>query len=324
MINLESKTFETEVLFLQPTWSCGKNCPGCYVKEKEYKFGSEEMSLKDWILLLHDILITQDYIKTNQVTLALDTIPHGNAETAIKMYYIAEKFVNIHQSKAKDLQVHLTVNCANDLRSYFPTGPKNNIDLLSISNINNLDDIQFARQVFPKAKINWNILSSSLIKKDPKDIKQILAHVNQAYLLLHKAPLGHQEHDWDSWQKAFFLIAELRAGQEEVPETSDSCLVPNLFDKIIFDGCVRDAWNYAKDKKFGREAFGCSSNVSRFQIWPDGRVTGCAYNSHEQYGKKVESFSDIVNNLRDARTRYEFHHCTIPQFGREKLIEIRR
>jgi hypothetical protein len=323
MINLGSDVFECETLFLQPTWTCAKNCPGCYVKEKEHIFGSEEMSLEKWSTIFFNIFLSKKQIKTNQVTMALDTLSLEGVEVAFKMLTLAETFLSSAKNKG-DTQAHMTVNCVNDLFGYklqLNNSDCENIDLLSISNINNTSDIEKVRKIFPNAKINWNILSGSLIKKSPEDIKSILTHVDQAYLLLHKAPLGHQGHDFASWQEAMALIRKL-AHEWDVGLPDESCSINPYNNKIILDGCMQDAWNHIKANKFGRSTEGCSSNVSRFQIWPDGRVTGCAYNSHQRFGKKAESMADIVDNLRDARTRYEFSDCTIPLLGRSKLVTI--
>lgn len=321
MINLGSSIFECETLFLQPSWHCAKSCSACYVKEKEHQFGSEEMSLDLWRQLLIDIMICKNP-QVSQVTMALDTLP-AIMPRLIKMRSIAWTYLDLMRSATADptVEYHMTVNCINDLRTYEISRGHERLNLLSISNINKIEDIAEARAIFPKARINWNILSGSFVKKSPEQIKEILVHVDQAYLLLHKAPLGMQGHDYLSWQNAFFLLAQLRSKEEElIPQIDNACPIPNIFNKVIYDGCMQDSWNYIKDKKMGRPATGCSSNVNRFQIWPDGRVTGCAYNSHEQYGIKAITREDITSNLRDARTRYEFDRCTI--YRKEKLVSI--
>lgn len=309
MINIGSSIFECETLFLQPTWSCAKNCIGCYVKEKESKFGSEEIDFRIWLELLSRI-DTDNNIKANQITLALDTLPKDQwSDSYSKMYDIAQLYKSIIRNRyGENVKYHLTVNAVSDLEQYTQSELYEGLDLISVSNINNLDDIKLIKQCAPHTKINWNVLASTLVKKPVDQIKEILTHVNQCYLLLPKAPLGLDGHDFSSFLHAVgIMVRDLKA----VTPESDStwCAVPGLGDKIHIDRCMIDGLEY------GKEGTGCASNISRFQIWPDGRVTGCAYNSHNQYGKKAESFQDILDNLFDARTRYEFNSCTIPKFG---------
>ncbi len=323
MINLASQVFESEIIFLQPTWFCKKSCPACYVKEKQDKFGSEHMPEDLWSALIDDIVVYGHKIRTNQVTMALDTLSSKEDEYTL-MYQIARDYMRAIRCKSfsyKGPQKHLTVNCVNDLEEYTNSELFEQLDLISVSNINSLADIKLIRERAPWAKINWNILSSSLIRKSQEQIIEILTHVNQAYLLLHKAPLGKEGHDFDSWNKALDVIDQINY-KFSIGDRLDNlldfdgpevCPVPNPASKIVIDGCIQDAFNFRKTGE------GCCSNISRFQIWPDGRVTGCAYNSHERYGKFAKSVDDVVDNLREARERYEFDRCTIPNFGLTKL-----
>lgn len=324
MINLDSNIFECETLFLQPTWTCAKNCTGCYVKEKESKFGSEEIDFDLWLTILDNIFFSNRNIKTTQVTLALDTLGQNPfSDSYFKMYKIAA----VYSAMARDvkrygynpnLTIHLTVNDVKDLEQYTKSELFEGLNLISVSNINSLEDIKRIRECAPYAKINWNVLASTFNKKSEDQIRQIVRHVNQVYLLLPKAPLGKEGHDFNSLWKSMRKIPTLFPRDEKQETDGDSCVIPPLINKFILDGCIRDS------NTFKVEGTGCSSNISRFQIWPDGRVTGCAYNSHEQYGKKAESIEDILYNLVDARTRYEFNRCTIPKYGIFQITKDKR
>lgn len=291
----------------------------CYVKEKESKFGSEEIDFELWVTILDNIFFADRNIRTSQVTLALDTLNQDPfSDSYFKMYKIAAVYSamtrDIKQYKNNlNLSIHLTVNDVKDLEQYTKSEPFVGLDLISVSNINSLDDIKRIRERAPYAKINWNVLASTLNKKSEDQIRQIVQHVNQVYLLLPKAPLGKEGHDFNSLWKSMRKIPTLFPRDEKQETDGDSCVIPPLINKFILDGCIRDS------NTFKVEGTGCSSNISRFQIWPDGRVTGCAYNSHEQYGKKANSIEDILDNLNDARTRYEFEKCTIPNYGLIKL-----
>lgn len=318
MINIGSTEFSCETLFLQPTWSCAKSCPNCYVKEKEYKFGSEEIDLVQWVKLL-TLISWQKDIKTSQVTLALDTLPYDiNSISYEKMYTISNLYKAFLKQNKYDIKYHLTVNCVSDLEQYTKSELFEGLDMISVSNINSLNDIKLIKQCAPYAKINWNVLSSTFNKKSSDQIKEIVSNVNQVYLLLPKAPLGKEGHDFSSLWESMKRIPNMFPRDEKQETDGDSCSVPSLINKFILDGCMRDA------NTFRLEGTGCASNLSRFQIWPDGRVTGCAYNSHEQYGKIANSIEDILDNLRDARTRYEFSQCTIPNMGLVNINKINK
>lgn len=322
MLNIGASKFETNSLFLQPTYSCGKGCQGCYLKEQEKFLDKKNNYPQFWQDLIIDLFHNQKYIKANQVTLALDTLPskqhllYTNADREFmlrlaKLYFSAAST----RDNLQEPEAHITVNCINDFKQYIEeldmgTGLK--LNLVSISNINNLEDIRLVRKLAPGAEINWNILSTSLVKYSLEYIKSILQAVDNMYLLLHKAPLGDTGHNIKSFKEACRKIDELREDSYEPP--ADSCKLPELVDKVVVDHCMTDARNFKSTGK------GCSSNISRFQVWPDGRVTGCAYNSHNQYRKAAYTIQEVVENLKDARNRYEFSQCTIPQ----ELSNIRK
>ena len=229
------------------------------------------------------------------------------------MISIAEQY--IWRASKSEISRHLTVNCIKDLEEYnercnAPSG-WHNINLLSISNINSPDDIKRAKSICKNAKINWNVMSGSLLKMDIEKIKSIVRYVDQVYLLLHKAPLGSSGNQVATFLHSLNIIDKLK---DNSPQVDNACQIPDLASKFRLDGCMQDA------NKYINTGNGCSANISKFQIWPDGRVTGCAYNSQFTYGKQANTIEDIVSNLIDAKQRYEFSKCTIPT----ELVKYRR
>ncbi|HUU86426.1 MAG TPA: hypothetical protein VMX17_01565 [Candidatus Glassbacteria bacterium] len=323
MINLASNKFNTEVIFLQPTFDCSLNCQGCYVKEKEHKFDSKNMSVENWIDLIRDAVLLNQYIDAEQVTMAIDSLPQVIGPVAFMLHDVLDEFLVCTKAARKinpNKEFHITCNSTKDLMDYF-NNPNSGfvlsrwvdgyswgegITMVSISNIEKDNDLEYIRQIFPNAKINWNILSSTFIKYKEDRIIDTLKQVDMAYLLLHKAPLGEQGHKIKEFKKAYVKVKELKKKYSN-PQVENSCTLPSMPDKIVFDGCITDSI------EFSRSGNGCSSNVSRFQVWPDGKVTGCAYNSHQQYGVPAKNIQDVTQNLKDARLRYEFNSCTIPK-----------
>jgi len=320
VINQDSSKFQANNIFLQPTWNCAKNCPGCYVHEKENKFLAQQMNLHAWQHLIVDIVGGREYIQTNQVTFALDALPTGHdnldaPSTRANMKSIAAKYLEcMAYYKSSDIECHITTNHINDLRNYHFGMAIQNLDLLSISNILSIEQIEKARELAPGAKINWNVTSGDFVSQVKRqgwnEVKKILRKVDSVYMLLHKAPMGQAGNALSDFFAAVSLIQDLKTVQPE--SEGQACAAPSLLSKFNLDGCMNDS------RQFLKSGFGCSSNISRFQIWPDGRVTGCAYNSQQQYGNKAEHLEDVVKNLRDAKERYEFsgrnagNCCTIP------------
>lgn len=321
--------FSANAIFLQPTWACGKNCTGCYVKEKESKFGSEEMDDSVWYELIPALTNGDKRIRSGQVTLALDTLPKTAARS--KLLDIAQEYfeaIKIADQSAGS-EYHLTVNTVSDLKQYDPV-INDGLSLCSISHLNNADEIHTIRDFFPKAKINYNVMSGDFVKqvnaKGLDHVKSIIKNVDSVYLLLSKAPMGEVGHDFNSFFQALETLKKFKNPPQETD--GQACALPDLASKFVMDGCMMDSRNFIKT------GFGCSSNVSRFQIWPNGKVTGCAYNSHNQYGKHAEDLDDIIQNLYEAKDRYEFSGegcgsgkaCSIPQglkdYSSRKVLNV--
>lgn len=313
--------FSANAIFLQPTWTCQKNCKGCYVKEKESKFGSEEMDISVWEDILTQLVSEQKTLRAAQVTMALDTLPKTAARLKMQLIFADYNDLVSQFSTENDTEFHFTVNSVNDLQTYDPiVNPRMN--LVSISHLKNADEIHTVRDFFPKAKINYNVMSGDLVSqvnsKGIDHVRSIVKNVDSVYILLSKAPMGLQGHDFNGFFQALEILKQFKAVKQETD--GQACALPDLSSKFIMDGCMVDA---AKFKKTG---FGCAANVSRFQIWPDGRVTGCAYNSHNQYGKLAESFDDVIENFQEAKQRYEFDGCSIPKglvdYSNHKRLQV--
>ena len=314
MLNLAGDKFNTQEIFLQPSYSCGKSCGGCYIKENEVFYNRKNNYPEFWPSVIYDLLIEQKHINAKQVTLALDTLPSKNhllytSTDRQFMIEIADYYFGWSRVRknSNNPEAHITVNCVNDLKQYLDVikYPTLKLNLVSISNINCVEDVEYIRDIAPGVEVNWNILSTSLVKQNPESIRKILQVVDNMYLLLHKVPLGESGNQIRQLREALIIIDKFRDKSKQDTD-GKSCSLPDLTSKVVIDHCITNSI------KFKKSGHGCSSNISRFQIWPDGRVTGCAYNSHNQYKDPATNIQDIVNNLRDARNRYEFKGCHIP------------
>lgn len=333
--------FSANAIFLQPTWACAKSCGfnpkhsdkqnalGCYVKQKEHKFGSEEMDIPVWEDVLTQLVSEQKTLRAAQVTMALDTLPKTAARLKMQLIFADYNELVSDFSTENDTEFHFTVNSVNDLQTYDPL-INQRMNLVSISHLKNADEIHTVRDFFPKAKINYNVMSGDLVSqvnsKGIDHVRSIVKNVDSVYVLLSKAPMGLPGHDFNGFFQALEILKQFKAVKQETD--GQACALPDLSSKFIMDGCMVDAAKFNQQVKNNplKTGFGCAANVSRFQVWPDGRVTGCAYNSHNQYGKLAESFDDVIENFQEAKQRYEFDGCSIPKglvdYSNHKRLQV--
>ena len=169
-------------------------------------------------------------------------------------------------------------------------------DLSSIDALNDFTDINYNHLV------PWNV-SSQNIDKYTKDMIAIGEVVNTIYLVINKRPINDKIVRIGDGARMQQDIAYINTMLERLPK--------HIRNKVHVDGCLEDVIEY---KKTG---FGCSSNVSRFQVWPDGTVSGCAYALNGTALKDTgysPTAEQIMENIRDAKTRYEFKtQCHLPE-----------
>lgn len=307
-------------LFLQPTPWCARNCNGCYVKGFENLTGVKDSQ----IVLFQDILkvinrsqkedtsspVTATLL-ANQVTFALDRRPakdpgvrmdNSHMVNHTKRRVMLELFQGFLEAKIHSTggEFHATVHTLSDLNDYlvdmggwpFTTLP---LDMISISHINELEGQmldEVRKRVAPL--INWNLTVDPVVNMDKikHSFRTVAEHVDSIYLVLHKPNTG-QYFDPVAFEVHQDFIKFIRSQPQSVQ------------DKVHVDGCISDS------RKFLSTGYGCSSNVSRFQVWPDGSVTGCAYNQN-RVTPTAENLSELLKNLTQASKVYEFDRCKIP------------
>jgi hypothetical protein len=309
------ETVSINALFVQPTILCGLNCSGCYVKG-----GFDQHVTTRYIdrSLLYDIVFNsnrKDYhFHVNQITFAVDVAnpETDNGRELLRIFrdvwnYVVERRSRVDHADAPEF--HLTMFNLQQMTLYAQnviTAPGQPIgagdygvtyapfNLVSVSQLSIEDVDRLKLLANQRIKINWNYQPiSGSVDKQVEKIKTILPHVESMYFIIHKPDIGYKLDP--EIVKQYFAVWE--ALKKELPK--------ELLNKIEIDGCVKDA------KKFIDTGFGCSSNVSRFQVWPGGHVTGCPY-KHTPTTGGASSMGELLANIREAKQTYEFNGCKIP------------
>ena len=297
-----------DAVFIQPTYSCALDCKGCYVKESTKSAQQETAKLfKDFV----DWLLENNQVRTRQITLAVDNLPSPRRvsmrdpvhRTRVAMLDILHHLITtIDKSNPNHPELHLTVNSPEAATEYFrELGPEidtqamSTVTLVSYSHLaqRHLSWLQNSKPSREAAQleVNYNYMPDGRYDL----YREVLEHVDMSYVILHKAGLGKRNDP-----KQIQVFKEALRVIDTWPR--------HLKDKVIVDSCVTDSY------KFKTTGFGCSANISKVHVWPDGHVTGCPYN--KDGGRPAYELVGLVNNLKEALNRYEFLgetiSCTIP------------
>lgn len=318
---VDDKDILINALFIQPTVYCSLKCPGCYVKGWEKNAQGNVRIPPDawWKFMRAMVGLEEEWIGnygTNQITFALDNAP---LEHHLYMENIRDNFFDVAADikyQGIDTETHITTNQIGNLIKSNHTGefsPASNyikyIDMISLSGPVQRGHVYSdkLREVAPNTTINWNRQIQAPVNEDYKDwlafqiqwTKAYMDSFDSIYLIAHKPNLGsYYDSKYLTW--CMRLYEELRS----------------ITDKVHLDGCLGDA------KKYASTGHGCSSNISRFQIWPDGSVSGCPYNQKPvtepaKHKDDMLCASDyarrMLNNIREAAKVYEFDGCRIPE-----------
>jgi len=309
------RRLEVNALFIQPTRWCGLNCKGCYVKEHHGDEGTYHTPLNEQVKLFHEFFVGRT-AWANQISISIDNLPQlttavdDPADRMLRYWWEIMTYLQKDLREKSDRpQVHMTLH--NDVvwREYCrindvePLVWARHPDVISFSNIISLD---FLKVVAKQTHINYNHLipgnvTSFNIDKYVDRMTEIGQIVDSIYLVAHKSPIGADRSELvrlgDS-QRMSSDLRYIRTMLERLPR--------DVRNKTNVDGCIKDV------EKARKTGFGCSSNVSRFQVWPDGSVSGCPYAFSGNTGRG-ERAEDIMANIRQARETYDFRErCHLP------------
>ena len=320
---MDERTCEINALFIQPTKWCANQCKGCYVKG--YHSAELQVSIDELTELFSWFYHGEKGCWANQITISMDRLPHNNAA---KRNFMHTMFTNPVKAAMYDKrrksdrpELHMTFHGIDEFLQYnqiWSTHSNeqvaNAISMISLSTVP-IAHLAIVRNLIAHgANINYNHMIPADITTKNVDtyidkMMQIGEVVNSIYIIIFKENMGRKlpmgnHADAAKWK----MRRKSRLSHElAVINTLRSRLPKYVWQKVRVDGCLQDSTKYL------RTGESCSSNVSRFQVWPDGSVTGCPYaiSSDGAYGRTA---SDILANIRRARGKNEFERrCYIPK-----------
>jgi len=297
-------------LFIQPTYWCARNCNNCYVKQ-HIKTGPQ-IPVCEMIELFNGFY-TKTLGECNQITISMDEIPPRGTEGYTWMMDFARAlrwgWPGVQSECYPDSpEVHLTFKNPASYRKYEQTSitlpGRSLVSTITFSEIveGDLPWIHSLKAHSPLLHVNYNHMSPAYLTNGSmndhiKWINRVLEVVDSIYLIITKRPLG-QERDLI---QVGVDIKRMRHEFQYFKRLQRETMSP----KLMVDGCVKDVVN------FEQEGYGCSSSISRFQVWPDGSVSGCPY-ALKGDTSPASNALDIVKNIRKARDTYNFRMCYLP------------
>lgn len=312
LINNDRVT-QLNALFIQPTRWCGLNCKGCYVKE--HTGGEEDYHVSNaQMIKLFNKFYQSDEAWANQITIAVDDM-HKDASKAYHMMSFIHAVLNRieldERPKEERPEVHFTCHTDRTWEKYTAQSPRylpatamaSHLNMLSLSEITRP---RYVKNLAKYTHINYNHLvprnvSSKNIDKYVQKMTDIGEIVDSIYIVMLKSPVGGARSPQQDLLDANNMkqdIAYMGTMLKRLPE--------HVRRKVNIDGCLQDT---LKSKRTG---FGCSSNVSRVQVWPDGSVSGCPY-AFRGTTVGARTAGGILENIKQVRKRYEFRElCHLP------------
>jgi hypothetical protein len=245
----------------QPTATCKLSCPGCYVPKMQLESASVDAKIALDVYSNKSVTCRQFTLSADDLTHfpnGLKTIVRGiwakYPDSSLPDLCVTANSWNTVQCWARDLD--MTVDqCLKPVSmlslSTFPVLGKNISFMVEQCHANN-------------TKVNFNYVVRGGEEQN-KYFEMGVLYADQVYLVLKKPALGEPlpRQDLVNWMKAR-QYAKIYAGKK--PE------------KIIEDQCVMDSMSYNDCGQC------CSAHTSKSQVWPNGTMTGCPYDSHQTHG----------------------------------------
>jgi hypothetical protein len=296
---------ELNALFMQPTRWCGLNCKGCYVKEHVDGEESYHTSWHEQWRLFNQFYKGPHW--ANQITIAVDDLhqdPTKQRHMLLLVDAILSDLVTDVRPKNERPEVHMTLHTTDTLDQYLNerVGGWIKLDMISFSQLplhlnKPYNALGYFDGVVP---INYNYMAPLTFnpEREIKHLTKAALFVDHIYLVMFKDPVGKPV-------PQSLANYHMHRYQLYISQVVDK-LPEDVRRKLTTDGCMSDTI------KHSRTGFGCSSNVSRLQVWPDGSVSGCpyAFSGSTPIGRTAEA---ILENIRQARNRYDFKEdCHLP------------
>jgi MoaA/NifB/PqqE/SkfB family radical SAM enzyme len=256
-----------DAIFIQPTYGCALNCSGCYVKESIQNGQMPKRIFKEFL----EYIYSSGRVNVGQVTVAVDNLPEGFSDKEKRDYGIMletyKSAIELKRESGSKTELHLTVNSYPAYVKYLrkvgvsnqPHNSPSPVNLVSYSHIApkfvEIFERSYKKYEEGDPQINYNYMPDG--KWD--NYAEALKFVHMSYFVLHKPGLGNR---LDPMQVQLY-----KEGLRFV-----DTLPRELKKKVIVDSCVTDSHDFLST------GYGCSANIRKIHVWPDGHVSGCPYN----------------------------------------------
>lgn len=307
---------EIGTLFIQPTyWCSSQSCKNCYVKKHSGptdKFISLVQAIR-----LFNMFYQGESAWANQITISIDNLPPNTTANDFHYTYMLGYWLEVRAAIWRDKrprrerpEIHMTCHSWDSWSEYTTSELADDdifiLELLDMISISNITDLELTKDLTKQVHVNYNHLipsdvTSQNIDKYVEKMIKIGKIVQSIYLTVNKTPIGLSLSEDAQRFMAYRMSSDL-----SYIKTMLECLPKDVRRKVHVDGCIEDV------NKARKTGFGCSSNVSRFQVWPDGSVSGCPYAYSGNTGP-AENAEDILKNIKEARKTYDFRErCHLP------------
>lgn len=306
ILNCSPDSLEVNALFVQPTYDCAGNCKGCYVKARNQ---NQQISVLELVNMLWRFIKKRGGCWANQITCSIDENDPTKGTKSLEFFNETLHILRTASSLSDKPKVHFTCKSIETIKQYtIVTNPAQHVGLLDMISFSTIkqSDIPNIIKLKPLVDVNYNHLipaniTSQNIAEYVENIAKIGENVHSIYLIINKDPQGielNQEEFAIARAKLIHDIAVINTLREKLPKS--------VWKKCNIDGCLQDI------RRSRRTGYGCSSNVSRFQVWPDGSVSGCPYAASGVGEGRTKTVQDILENIKEARATYDFRErCTL-------------
>ncbi|MCW4026332.1 MAG: hypothetical protein NWE76_02460, partial [Candidatus Bathyarchaeota archaeon] len=125
------------------------------------------------------------------------------------------------------------------------------------------------------------------------ELEEIATVVNHVYLIVFKEPMGLPSRVGQSLRRESRLARDIGLIKAIYKYGSRE-----LRRKLIVDGCLQAVLDH------NRTGNTCSSNVSRFALWPNGAITGCPYSALRS--ERSGTVEQVLDRIRKAQKTNDF------------------
>lgn len=294
-------------LFIQPSYMCGLHCKGCYVMDHKNADDPFVNMLPeaDWWRFLTQF---GKEITADQLSVSMDYL----GKEQVKNRFMISWFDHLQDARlawgcreGKEPEVHFTAYNVYTFQRYIAFSRIQAPDLLSISNLT-VDDIPWLTEAGQAMELNYNHtvpwgVTSQNIDKYVEKLNLIGQAVDSIHLVINKPMMDKKPPSLVQLGK----VSRMRTDVAYIG-TLMKRLDPDVRKKLHVDRCLQDVYKNAQS------GFGCSANISKFTVWPDGSVSGCPYAGSGTTDRAYRA-QDIMDNIRKAAQQYEFRdRCHLP------------